>query len=156
MSYEIQITIRTARDIVSLLGINAGIHPEPWRVALLNPELISLRASYALALANAHIQEVISLDKMGALLGGEAADRAGRQAMNQVAELDELCPRWPPFPRFWPPPPRPNWELEEMTTTELTVFGLSFLAASESVRHGDLQKSLAGLGQKALDLSMQG
>ncbi|MDQ5823288.1 MAG: hypothetical protein M3441_03640 [Chloroflexota bacterium] len=170
---QFTITTRTARDIVSLLHINpqaydappyndwwgtlvAGQRPEPWSIAMLNPQPLPPRVAYALTLASAHIQEVLTLDKMGALLGGEAADRAGRQAVSHVVELDELCPRWPPSPRFWRPWPRPNWELEEMTTIELTVFGLSFLAASEFVEHRDLQKSLVGLGQKALDLSMQG
>jgi len=67
-----------------------------------------------------------------------------------------LCPRWPPWPKRWPPPPPPPWEREEMTATQLFVFGARFLAAAELMEQGRLQEALTGLGEKALGLSMPG
>ena len=42
-----------------------------------------------------------------------------------------------------------------MTVTELFVLGSRFLAASELVEQGRLGEALTGLGEKALNLSMQ-
>ena len=80
--------------------------------------------------------------------------RALGRALRTVAEIDELCPRWPRWPRNWPPPPTPPWEREEMAAPELFVFGMRVLAAAEVVEQEQLQKSLVGLGEKALGLSM--
>ncbi len=54
----------------------------------------------------------------------------------------------------WLVPPRPPWE-EEMNPTELLIFGSRFLVASELAEHGQIQDALAGLGEKAMGLSMR-
>lgn len=138
----------------------AGSFPVPWREVMLNPQPLPPQELSALALADVHIHEVLGLDRLGALLGGEVAERTLDRSLRLVAEIDELCPRWPRWPKGWPtgwppppPPPRPD---EEMTVTELFVFGSRFLAASELAEQGPLQDALAGLGEKALGLSMRG
>lgn len=154
------------RSLIDLVGgpqpdpWRSGPLPDPWRAVMLNPQPLPPREFRALALADAHIQEVLGLDRMGALLGGEVAARTLERSLRLVAEIDELCPRWPRWPKGWPtgwppppPPPRPD---EEMTVTELLVFGSRFLAASELAEQGSLQDALVGLGEKALGLSMRG
>ena len=139
---------RTLAELVS------GPQPEPWRAVALNPQPLPPKAHYALAVADAHVQDLLNLDRLGALLGGEVQERSLGRALRTVADLEEICPRWPRWPRNWPPPPPPPWEREEMAATELFVFGMRVLAASELVEQGELQKALAGLGEKALGLSM--
>jgi hypothetical protein len=127
-------------------------HPDPWRTGIL-PQPWKI----AIALADAHIQEFLTLDRIGAMLGGEAAQRAQKQSLRLVAEIDEMCPRWPRWPKHWPPPPPPPpWWNEEMTAPELLMFGARFLAASEYFEDGKLQEAVSGLGEKALGLSMRG
>ena len=116
--------------------------PDPWRIAL--------------ALADAHIQELLTLDRMGTFLGDEAAQHAQKRSLRLVAEIDEICPRWPRWPKRWPPPPPPPWWDEEMASPELFMFGARFLAASEFIEQRDLQEAVTGLGEKALGLSMRG
>jgi hypothetical protein len=121
----------------------------------LNPQPLPPKALYALALADAHIQEILSLDAAGALLGGEVSKRALDRSLRIVADIDELCPRWPAWPKIWPPPPPPPpFHLgDEMTATELFVLGTRFLAAADLVQHENLQGSFVRLGEKALALS---
>lgn len=124
---------------------------------MLNPQPLPPRELYALSLADAHIQQVLSLDAAGALLGGEAAKRALDRSLRLLDEIDDLCPKWPRWPKIWPPPPPPPWELgDEMTRTELFLFGTRFLGAADLITHEKIQGSLAGLGEKALTLSTQG
>jgi len=138
----------------SMIDLVAGPHPEPWREVALNPQPLPTKALRALALADAHIQEVLDLDRIGALLGEGVAERAQQRALRLVADLEELCPRWPHWPRHWPPPPPPPERHEEMTRTELFVFGMRFLAASELAEQGALRDGLGRLGEKALGLSL--
>ena len=134
----------------------SGPFPEPWREVMLNPQPLPPREAYALALADAHLGELLGLDRAGTLLGGEVAERALGRALRQVAELEELCPRWPHWPKRWPPPPPPPWQREEMADTQLFVFGMRVLAAAELVEQDRLQDALSGLGEKALNLSLRG
>ena len=140
------------RDLSELVS---GPHPEPWREVMLNPQPLPPREAYALALADSHIRELLALDRMGTLLGGEVAERTLDLSLRNVSEIDEICPRWPRWPKGWPPPPSPPWEREEMSPTQLFVLGSRFLAASELVEQARLQEALTGLGEKALNLSMQ-
>jgi hypothetical protein len=120
-----------------------GPEPSPWRTIIV--------------LADAHIQEFLALDRIGATLGGEAAQRVQERALRLVAEIDELCPRRPRWPINWPPPPpRPPWLNEEMTAPELLLFGARFLAASDHLEDRKLQDAVSSLGEKALGLSMRG
>lgn len=137
----------------SLIDLVAGPHPEPWREMALNPQPLPPKELRALALADAHIQEILDLDRIGALLGEGTAERAQQRALRLVADLEELCPRWPRWPRHWPTPPPPERH-EEMTRTELFVFGMRFLAASELAEQGALRDGFGRLGEKALGLSL--
>jgi hypothetical protein len=55
---------------------------------MLNPQPLPPRETYALALADAHIQELLSLHGAGSLLGEEVMERALGQAK---------CGRWSGF-----------------------------------------------------------
>jgi hypothetical protein len=111
---------------------------------------------YALTLADAHLLEILSLDVAGSLLGGDVSKRALDRSLRMVADIDELCPKWPTWPRVWPPTPPPRGQLgDEMTATELFLFGTRFLAAAELLQHENLQGSLVGLVEKALALSSE-
>jgi hypothetical protein len=139
-----------------LIDLVSGPSPDPWRAVMLNPQPLPPRELHALTLADSHIQEVLTLDRIGTLLGGESTKRTLDRALRLVADIDEICPRWPHWPKGWPPPPPPPWQRDEqMTLTELFVFGARFLAASELVEQGKLKDALAGLGEKALGLSMK-
>ena len=141
----------------ALLDLVSGPRPEPWREVMLNPQPLPPKESYAITLADAHIHDLLILDRVGTLLGGEAAERALNRSLQLVAELEELCPRRPPWPKGgWPPPPPPPWERDEMTPTELFVFGTRFLAASELMEQGQVQEAVTRLGETALGQSMQG
>jgi hypothetical protein len=123
---------------------------------MLNPQPLPPRAMLAMNLADAHIQEVLSLDRVGSLMGEEVAERAVNRALRLVEDVDEICPRWPRWPKVWPPPPPPWWDLgDEMTSPELFLFGTRFIAAAGQVSEEKLQDALARLGEKALNLSAQ-
>jgi hypothetical protein len=139
-----------------LIDVVAGPHPEPWRAVMLNPQPLPPREAYAFTLADAHLRDVLALDRLGAVFGEQVAERTLEQSLRLVTEIDDLCPRWPRWPKGWPPPPPPPWEGEEMTPTALFVFGMRFLAASELPAPGRLQEALTGLGEKALSLSLPG
>jgi hypothetical protein len=144
----------------------SGPHPDPWRAGpwpdpwRKGPQPDPWRAEpwrIATALADAHVQELLSLDRAAAVLGGEAAQRALERSYSLVAEIDEICPRWPNWPLRWPPPPPPPpWWNVEMTAPELFMFGTRVLAASDRLEDGKLQAAVSGLGEKALGLSMKG
>jgi|GEM_PF-1640188 len=137
-------------------GPVAGPRPEPWRWVMLNPQPLPPQELRALALADTHIQEILTVDRLVTLWGDEIAGRAQEQAFRLVAEVEELCPRWPRWPKSWPPPPPPPPEWgEEMTATALFIFGARFLAAAELTEHERLRDALTALGEKALSLSMR-
>lgn len=134
-----------------------GPLPDPWSWVMLNPQPLPPGELQALALADAHVQELLGLDRLGSLWGGEIGGRAEERALRLIAESDELCPRWPRWPKTWPPPPRPprGWD-EEMLTTELFVFGSRLLAATDLFEREGPREALTALGEKALSLSMRG
>ena len=141
----------------SLVDLSREPAPSPWRESALTTRLLQSGESYAFILADAHIQEVLNLDRWGTLLGGDATKRMVDRALRLVAEVDDICPRWPLWPRGWPPPPPPPpWWREEMTSTQLFVFGARILAASELAEQGKVQDALAGLGENTLGLSTKG
>ena len=140
-----------------LIDVVSGPQPEPWRAVMLNPQRLPPKAHYALALADAHIHEILASDRIGSLLGEEAANHAQGRALRIIADIDEICPRLPKWPKgVWPPPPPPPWQQEEMNPVELFLFGTRLLAASEQLEQGRLGEALGKLGEKVLDLSQQG
>jgi hypothetical protein len=140
----------------NLKDIASGPRPEPWRYAMLNPQPLPPRELYAVRVADAHISELTTLDRIGSLFGGEVSQNTLERSLRFVSELDEICPRWPKWPKRWPPPPPPPWwRDEEMTATELFVFGVRILDAAGRVEQEKLGDALANLGEKALSLSMR-
>jgi hypothetical protein len=139
-----------------LIDLVAGPQPDPWREVMLNPQPLPPRAAYAMALADANIAEIMSLDRAATLLGDEASQRLLERSLRLVADIDEICPRWPHWPKTWPPPPPPPWSRDTMSETELFVFGSRILAASEVVELGQLRDALSGLGERVFSLSMRG
>jgi hypothetical protein len=130
--------------------VTTGLLGRRFDSVALNPQPLPPRERHALMLADAHIQGLMALDRLGGIMGGEVAERALDRSLRLVAEIDELCPRWPRWPKVWPPPPPPPWEREEMGPTELVLFGARFLAAADLVEDGRLRESLVALGQKAI------
>jgi hypothetical protein len=57
-----------------LLDLVTGPRPEPWRTVMLNPQPLPPRERYALTLADAHIQELLTFDRMATLLGDGSGD----------------------------------------------------------------------------------
>lgn len=141
-----------------LFDLVGGPILEPGQEVMLNPQPLPPKALYALALADAHIYELLALDRAGALLGGEVTERALDRGMRIVAEVEDLCPPlWPRPPKGgWPPPPRPPWENEQMANPELFVLGTRFLAAADLIEQESLQAEVLRLGEKVLDQSLQG
>jgi hypothetical protein len=136
-----------------ILDAIAGPHPEPWREVALNPQPLPPRAVYTVVLADAYIQQIAQLDRAAVLFGEDVSQRALDRAFRLVADVDEICPRWPRWPKTWPPPPPPPWSRETMTETELFVFGSRILAAAEVMEHGGLRDGLTGLGERVLGMS---
>lgn len=140
-----------------LFDLVRGPHPDPWHAVMLNPQPLPPKELYALALADAHIHELLALDRAGAMLGGEVTERTLDRGLRIVAEVEELCPPlWPRPRKGWPPPPRPPWENEQMTNPELFVLGTRFLAAADQIEQENLQAEVVRLGEKVLDQSLQG
>jgi hypothetical protein len=171
---EIQLSARFIADVLAKIfgpswydGPRYGVGPldqyaagarvfDRGSAVMLNPQPLPPRALFAMAIADAHIQEVLSLDRIGALMGDEIEERALNQALRQIGDVNELCPRWPRWPRVWPPPPPPQWDLgDEMTSPELFLFGTRFIGAAGLVGQERLQGALVQLGEKALNLSAQ-
>jgi hypothetical protein len=141
----------------ALIELVSGPQPQPWREVLLNPQPLPPGELQASLVADAHIHELLGLDRLGALFGGEVAQRTRERSLQVVGEIEELCPRWPRWPNGFPPPPPPPWGREdEMSVTQLFVFGTRFLAAAEMAEQSELRQGLTGVGEKALGLSMQG
>jgi len=139
-----------------LIDLVAGPRPEPWREVMLNPQPLPPRAAYAMALADANIAEILQLDRAATLLGEGSTQNLLDRALRLVADIDEICPRWPHWPKHWPPPGPPPWWRETMADTELFVFGSRILAASELAEVGQLRDAMSGLGERVFSLSMRG
>jgi hypothetical protein len=133
----------------------AGPSPDPWMAVMLNPQPLPPKERYAVALAEAHILDLVAIDRLGSLFG-EAEERGAERAMATLAEIDDLCPRWPRWPKGWPPPPPPPWGDEEMEPAQLFLFGISLLAAVDQLDSGRLQEGVTQLGEKMLSLAMPG
>ena len=151
---------RFGDGISGLSQVSAGISARAYErgsAVMLNPQPLPPRVVHAVALADAHIAEILSLDRAARLLGGEVSERALNQSLRQLDEIDELCPRWPRWPRVWPPPPPPPWDLDDvMTNTELFLFGSRFMVAASVASEERLQDALGKVGGKALALSTEG
>lgn len=169
--YAVQLSaLSLSRLLASIFGPNiyddprfGGHLPEIFRemaeshggAVSLNPQPLPPKVVYARAVADTHIRGLLALDRMGALLGGEVAQRTLQSALSQVADMEDLCPTWPIW-RGWPPPgPPPPWLKDEMDPIELFVYGTRFIAASDVFGQEKLGAALTQLGEKALTLSMQ-
>jgi len=150
-------------DIGSLVG---GPQPEPWGMArggvssrldqvALNPQPLPPKDLYALALSDATVARVVSLARVGRMLGGEAGANMQRAAVSAVADFEEICPRWPRWPKHWPPPPPPPWQEEEMAASQLFLAGSRLVLAAEVVEDATVQKALDDAGSKLMDMGIE-
>jgi hypothetical protein len=131
-----------------------GTLADSWQSVSLNPRPLPPREAYALALADAHIHELIRLDRLGTLLGGDVERRAIEQALRTMAEIVECCPRWPAWPTGWSIPPNPDPQ-STMRPDDLFVFGSLMLSAAELIEQPALRDAVATLGEHVLGLSME-
>ena len=133
-----------------------------WSEVMLNPQPLPPAELFAVTLADVHILEIVSLDRMGTLFGGEVQEHAVRQSFDIIAEVDDLCPHWPKkwprgWPKKWPPPPPPPYGLgEEMQDTALFLYGARFLAAASVVESDQVREGLSALGERILSRSTGG
>lgn len=105
-----------------------------------------------------HIREVLNLDRLASLDGGESAVKATRQGQRLLADIEDWCltkPRPPPPPKGWPPPPNPPWG-DSMGPAEQLVFGGRFLVASDLLEQVALRNDMSQLGEKVVGASTQG
>lgn len=141
------------RQVLDGLDLASDRHADPWYAHMLNPRPLPPRDQRVMALADAYIKEFIRLDRLGTLLGGEAADRATERALGMVADIAARCPHWPQWPQGWPVPvglePRAT-----MTSNELLAFGSLILSASELIDLEPLRDALVNLSEAVLCLSM--
>ena len=58
---------------------------QPWQTVLLNPQPLPPRESIVLALADAHIHELLSVDRLSGLMGEAVTERALDRAVQHVS-----------------------------------------------------------------------
>lgn len=151
---------------VNVGSLVSGPLPDPWRTArqgligrldqvALNPQPLPPKDLYALALADAMLARVVSLSQLGRILGGEAGANMQKAAVAAVADFEEICPRWPHWPKHWPPPPPPPWEEGEMAASQLFLAGSRLLLAAETVGDATVQRALDTAGNKLMDMGVE-
>ncbi len=116
---------------------SAEINPQP-----LPPHLAQFSAH-----VHAVVGQIVSLDRIGHLLGGEVTRRAEGEVSSILDEFDELCPR---YPHWWPH--RFN---DIMGDTELFLFGMALVTGSQAVRQEKTANSMVALAQKMISFSSQ-
>jgi hypothetical protein len=118
----------------------------------LNPQPLPPREFVALAVADAHLSEIVRL----ASVGESGGDRSS--ALRLIAEIDDICPPnwpWPPKGRF-PPPPPPWWEIDEpMRASELFFMGGRFLLAGETVADPAVRQALTRTGLNMMEAGVK-
>jgi hypothetical protein len=117
----------------------------------LNPQPLPPREFVAIAVADAHLSEIVRLANIGETAGS-------RSAIRLIAEIDDICPPnwpWPPKGPF-PPPPPPWWEVEEpMRASELFFMGSRFLLAGETAIDEAVRQALTRTGTKMMEASVK-
>jgi len=145
------------------VGYVLGPQPEPWRTGIagtaervsLNPQPLPPKVVVAIALADAHLTQVFETDRLAQVFGGKHVESGVSITRNVLMEIDDLCPRWPKWPFPWPPR-RLDFGEEMMGREELLIFGSRFLAASALLTQSDLAGAAAQVGNKAMDLALNG
>ena len=140
-----------------------GPHPEPWRSHIagvadyvaLNPQPLPPKVVIAIRLADAHLAQVFELDRMAQFMGAKVLEGGIQSLSGTLADVDEICPKWPKWPFPWPPP-RDDFGDDVMRPDELLVFGSQFLAASSLIANPELAAATASIGNKAMDLALAG
>ena len=105
------------------LTLPGGPQPEPWRWVMLNPQPLPPREptrSPSRMRTSGSFRAMIAWPRYWAagLRSARWSDRCAWWPRSKVCP-----PRWPRWPKVWPPPPPPPWSREEMTPTESFVFG---------------------------------
>ena len=117
--------------------------------AEINPQPLPPRLAHFSAQVNAVVSQVISLDHIGNLLGGEVTRRAEGEAGSILDDFDELCPR---YPKWWPHPHRDS---DIMDDTELFLFGMALVTGSQAIRQEKTANAMVALAQKMISFSSQ-
>lgn len=151
-----------------------GSPSDPWQLIGLNPQPLPPKTGpllepwmqlpwqtpsgelVAVAHADALLQEFTTLGRLASLFDGQVAERAVDQGLSLIAELDELCPRWP-IPKIWrrlPQPPRPPRPNEDMSGTELLIYGMRLLDGVDGVGHEKLADAIGGLASRSLEIAV--
>ena len=117
----------------------------------LNPQPLPPREFVAIAVADAHLSEIVRLASVG-------ESNANRTALHMIAEIDDICPPnwpWPPKGRF-PPPPPPWWEADEpMRPSELFFMGSRFLLAGETAVEAEVRQALTRTGLNMMEAGVR-
>lgn len=144
----------------------AGPHPEPWRSPAirafdrlsavgLNPQPLPPEEMFAVAITTSMLTQVVGLGNTADLYGGEAAGNFQRRAHRMLSEWDEICPRWPKWPKNWPPPPDPpGWLGDEMSPAAHFLAAAQVLASSEMVMDESIASALAEIGNRQFEQSL--
>jgi hypothetical protein len=129
-----------------LKALGAGSHAQ---YAEINPQPLPPRLAQFSAQVNAVVGQIVSLDHIGALLGGEVTRRAEGEAGSILDDFDELCPR---LPKWWP---HPHSDSDIMDDSELFLFGMALVAGSQSLRQEKTASAMVSLAQKMVSFSTQ-
>lgn len=117
--------------------------------AAINPQPLPPRWAYFSAQVDSVVGQIVSLDRVGNLLGGEVNKRASEEASSVLDDIDELCPR---YPKWWPHPHRDS---DIMDDSELFLLGMGLLTGSQAVRQERTANSMVALAQKMVTISAQ-
>ncbi len=132
-----------------------GPVPDPWIIAGLNPQPLPPKERYALALADAHVLELLRVDALAADFGEAAVERGIGRVRGKMSEIEELCPRPFPWPRKWPVPPGP-FPGEEFGPAELAIMGSRFAMAAERLESGALKDAAHSISKTMFNAAVQG
>src|SRR5215217_6531175 len=115
----------------------------------LNPQPLPPGELLALAVADAHLSEIVRLANFG--------DGAGREtALRRIADVDELCPPLWPKPPKGVFPPRWWWDFREpMRESEAFFMGARFLSAAEVVGDDVVREALTRTGLRMMEAGVK-
>lgn len=138
-------------DVAGKLGDASkfGPHSDPWLLQAV------------VAVADAHIAEIVALSRAAETVDGGAAKTIVDVAQRLVADYEELCPRWPKLPP-WPPkrgPEPPPWwwrEGAKLSVEEAFLAGARLTHAADVVSNKGLAESMRSVGARLMDRGLKG
>ncbi|MGC4106826.1 MAG: hypothetical protein QM753_10810 [Thermomicrobiales bacterium] len=119
----------------------------------LNPQPIPPGWTYAVAVANAKLDQLMHVEQIAQAFPREA-ERIRALGRQQVEDDGEICPQWPIPPIGWPPfPPGPDPGPEPpiMLRHELFALGSVYVLGAGQLESAELREAVTGLGEKAIN-----